>query len=227
MSHSDRTKTKQMVLLYLELFYGHKMLFYMQNDTLPLCRRKWRPDATKQVFCDLQMLGGPRHYLTVKCPASETHRVSNARGLPREYARGWNWLVHYITLHYIIWYCIHCIYIVLYYIISYHIILYYVILYYIILYYIILYYIILYYIILYYIILYYIILYYIILYYIILYYIILYYIILYYIILYYIILYYIILYCIILYYIILYCIILYFTIWLTDFACCDWSIPGP
>ena len=35
------------------------------------------------------------------------------------------------------------------------------------------------------------------------------------------------LYCIVLYCIVLYYIVLYCIIWLTDFACCDWSIPGP
>ena len=55
---------------------------------------------------------------------------------------------------------------------------------------------------------------------------------LHYIALHYIVLYSLYLYCIVLYYIIsyhiiLYCIILYFIIWLTDLACCDWSIPGP
>ena len=59
-----------------------------------------------------------------------------------------------------------------------------------------------------------------------LYYTILYYTILYYTILYYTILYYTVLYSIALHCIVLYCTVLYFIIWLTDFACCDWSIPG-
>ena len=63
------------------LFYSKMTVFETLDSER---RRKWRQDATKQIFCCLQLPGGGGGgtLLTAKYPAPGTHRASNARGLP-------------------------------------------------------------------------------------------------------------------------------------------------
>ena len=57
-------------------------------------RRKWRQDATKKVFCDLQMPGG-RDTINCQMPALPNSSCIKCPGFAGGVgARRWNWLVH-------------------------------------------------------------------------------------------------------------------------------------
>ena len=70
MSHSDCKKDKgNGFIAFIGLLWSINALHLLQNDSAWLLEtldsercRKWRQDVTKQVFCCLQMTGGPGHY---------------------------------------------------------------------------------------------------------------------------------------------------------------------
>ena len=87
MNHSDRKTDKANgSIAFIVLLWSISSLHLLQNDSAQRletldseCRRKWRQDVTKQVFC-LQFPGG---WDTINCqmPDPGTHRASNVGGM--------------------------------------------------------------------------------------------------------------------------------------------------